>query len=90
VLGLAHEIGSLEPGKAADFICVDLGDLACQPVGDAADAAVFSATRAAVSDVWIGGRALVACGRSLAFDDEELRELASQWRTRLQLEADAA
>lgn len=89
-IGLAHEIGSLEPGKSADFICVSLSDLACQPVGDAADAALFAATRREVSDVWIGGRALVAAGRSLAFDDEELRELSAQWRTRLRLEADAA
>ena len=88
-LGLAHEIGSLEPGKAADFVCVDLGALECQPVGDPADAAVFAATRRHVTDVWVAGRALITAGRTLAFDVEELRGIAARWDARLRLEAAA-
>jgi 5-methylthioadenosine/S-adenosylhomocysteine deaminase len=88
-LGLAHEIGSLEPGKAADLLCVDLSPLECQPVGDVADAALFAATRSHISDVWIGGRAFVAGGRSVAFDAEELREVAARWQERFALEAAA-
>lgn len=88
-LGLQHEIGSLEPGKAADLVCIDLGGLESQPVGDAADAALFGATRSQVSDVWIAGRALVAGGRCLAFDMDELRDVASRWQERLTLEAAA-
>jgi 5-methylthioadenosine/S-adenosylhomocysteine deaminase len=88
-LGLQQEIGSIEPGKAADLVCIDLSALECQPVGDAADAAVFGATRSYVSDVWIAGRAFVASGRSLAFDSEELRATAAQWQHRLRLEAAA-
>ncbi|HYL70892.1 MAG TPA: amidohydrolase family protein, partial [Candidatus Dormibacteraeota bacterium] len=37
-LGLEARIGSLEPGKAADLVCVDIGSLACQPDALAADA----------------------------------------------------
>jgi 5-methylthioadenosine/S-adenosylhomocysteine deaminase len=82
-LGLAADIGSLEPGKSADFICIDLETLACQPDTAAADSVVFGATRQQVSDVWIAGRAAVAEGRLLAFDERELLELASSWRARI-------
>ncbi|MGH8309539.1 MAG: amidohydrolase family protein [Steroidobacteraceae bacterium] len=88
-LGLSHEIGSLEPGKAADVTCIDLGALDCQPVGEPAETAVFAATRTHVSDVWIAGRPFVAGGRHLAFDEQELRELARDWQARLALEAAA-
>jgi len=31
VLDCRQQIGSIEPGKAADLVCIDLGALACQP-----------------------------------------------------------
>jgi len=82
-LGLADEIGSLTPGKAADLTCIDLSATACQPVGDAADAIVFAATRDAVSDVWVAGRAMVREHRLLAFDSAELAAIAGEWPARL-------
>jgi len=82
-LGLADEIGSLAPGKAADMICIDLSAAACQPVGDPADAIVFAATREAVSDVWVAGRAMVREHRLLAFDAADLAAIAAEWPARL-------
>jgi 5-methylthioadenosine/S-adenosylhomocysteine deaminase len=89
VLGLDEEIGSLEPGKAADFICVELDSLACRPEAGVAEALVFAATRDKVSDVWCAGRAAVSGGRLLAFDEAELAALPHAWRRRLKLEAAA-
>jgi 5-methylthioadenosine/S-adenosylhomocysteine deaminase len=82
-LGLAADVGSLEPGKAADFICVELDSLACQPQVDVADAIVFGATRREISDVWIGGRPAVTDGRLLAFDERELARSARSWAERI-------
>lgn len=82
-LGLADEIGSLTAGKAADMICIDLSATACQPLGDAADAIVFSATRDAVVDVWVAGRAMVRDHRLLAFDVAELSAIAAEWPARI-------
>jgi len=55
-LGLQDQIGSLEPGKLADFTVVDLGDLALEPVYDPIEAMVFSANRGNVRATFIGGR----------------------------------
>ena len=83
VLGLAGLIGSIEPGKAADLIAVDLAALSCQSSGEPAESLVFSATREHVSDVWLSGSAAVTQGRLLAFDAEELQGLRERWHERL-------
>ena len=88
-LGLATEIGSIEPGKSADLTCLDLDAPGCRPVTDVAATIVFGATRAQVSDVWSAGRAVVSEGRLLCFDEAELGALAAQWTQRLALEAAA-
>ena len=88
-LGLATQVGSIEPGKSADFTCLDLDVAGCRPVADVAAAIVFGATRAQVSDVWSGGRAAVSEGRLRLFDEEELAAIASRWAQRLALEAAA-
>jgi 5-methylthioadenosine/S-adenosylhomocysteine deaminase len=88
-LGLAGEIGSLEPGKAADLVCFDLESVAARSGADVAAAIVFGTTRSAVSDVWASGRAVVQAGRLLSFDAEELAMLPTVWAERLALEAAA-
>jgi len=88
-LGLATEIGSIEPGKSADLTCLDLDVPGCQPLTDIPAAIVFGATRAQVSDVWSAGRVALSAGRLLAFDEAELAALAAQWTRRLALEAAA-
>ena len=88
-LGLAAQIGSIEPGKSADLTCLDLKEPGCQPVMDAAASIVFGATRAQVTDVWSCGRAALSEGRLRLFDEAELAALAAQWTRRLALEAAA-
>jgi 5-methylthioadenosine/S-adenosylhomocysteine deaminase len=88
-LGLASQIGSIEPGKSADLTCLDLDAPGCQPVTDAAATIIFGATRAQVTDVWSCGRAALSEGRLRLFDEAELAALATQWTRRLALEAAA-
>ena len=88
-LGLSSEIGSIEPGKAADLICIELDDLACRPSAGVEHAIVFAATRSQVSDVWAAGRALVSGGRLLGFSEEEISSITERWTRRLALEAAA-
>ena len=80
-LGLAAQIGTLEPGRFADLIALDLATLATpySTAENALAAIAYAATRHQVSDVWVGGRAMIHHGRLLAFDEEALlRELQEQ------------
>jgi 5-methylthioadenosine/S-adenosylhomocysteine deaminase len=80
-LGLAQVTGSLEVGKRADVVVVDLAGLHTTPVLHGADfnaAAhlVFSSSGRDVRDVWVDGRRLVAGGRPTTFDVATVRAAA--------------
>jgi formimidoylglutamate deiminase len=55
---LAVPAGTLEPGRLADFITIDLDDssIAGNSAGDLLSTLVFSMSRSAVRDVVVGGR----------------------------------
>jgi 5-methylthioadenosine/S-adenosylhomocysteine deaminase len=78
-LGLGADCGSIEPGKAADLLCIDLSSLACRSYATVAKAVLFGATRRDVTDVWTSGRAAVADSQLLAFDESELVRTARRW-----------
>ena len=61
-LGLAEQIGSLQPGKWADLIAVDSRHPATQPVHNPLSQLVYAASREQVSDVWVGGQPLAGTG----------------------------
>jgi len=89
-LGLDREIGSLEPGKAADVICVSMSDAALQPVLDPVSHLVYAASREHVSDVWVAGEHVVADGQHARLDVAETCARAARWATRLAGEAPSA
>ena len=77
-LGLKALIGSIEPGKAADLVALDLSAPAWRPEHDPAEIIVYGASRDRITHVWINGTARVAAGRLLAFDEAELCALAQR------------
>ncbi len=83
-LGMNAHVGSIEVGKFADLVCIDLATLASQSAARRpADAIVFGATRDQVTDVWTSGRAAVSDGHLLTFDEQELLALAQRWAGRI-------
>jgi 5-methylthioadenosine/S-adenosylhomocysteine deaminase len=64
-LGISEKVGSLEPGKLADIVSIDLSSPECLPVFDPVSTLVYS-TGAKVSQVWIGGRRMVKDGEVVA------------------------
>jgi 5-methylthioadenosine/S-adenosylhomocysteine deaminase len=77
-LGLDAITGSLEPGKRADIVTVDLRKVHMTPVlhGDDFNVAahlVFSASARDVDHVFVDGRTLVEGGRARTVDVEEVR-----------------
>jgi 5-methylthioadenosine/S-adenosylhomocysteine deaminase len=80
-LGLDAVTGSLEVGKRADVVTVDLRRLHCTPLlhGKYANVAahlVFSASGHDVTNVWVDGRRLVADGAVTTVDVEAVRQRA--------------
>ncbi|HZS38786.1 MAG TPA: 5'-deoxyadenosine deaminase, partial [Polyangia bacterium] len=61
-LGLADRIGSLEPGKRADLIAVDLRTPHATPAADPVSALVYAARASDVRHVLVDGRVLVENG----------------------------
>lgn len=78
-LGLDAEIGSLEAGKWADLVAVDLGGLANQPIYDIASELVYCGGRERVSDVWVAGERKVRDRELVGVDAGAIREKAVQW-----------
>lgn len=59
VLGMEDRIGSLEPGKQADLIRIDLSAARLQPIYDHYSTLVFAAMPGDVRDVMVAGRWLM-------------------------------
>jgi cytosine/adenosine deaminase-related metal-dependent hydrolase len=79
-LGLESEIGSLEPGKAADILVLatDRPELLAAPQADPHDLVVFGASRASVRHVMVEGRLLVQEGWLTALNWLEVRHQAER------------
>ena len=82
-LGLAHDTGSIEPGKAADLTCIDLGSCNSQPVYDPVSQVVYTARADQVSDVWVAGRHQLDNGSLTGIDTAELLMRSEEWRERI-------
>jgi cytosine/adenosine deaminase-related metal-dependent hydrolase len=71
-LGLADDIGAIEPGRRADIVLVDLAGLHCRPLIDRRAALVYSARASDVRTVIVDGRVLLRDGRLLTVDVDRL------------------
>lgn len=67
-LGVADRIGSLEPGKDADMILIDLRRPHALPLFDPVTHLVFSCGKADVRQVFVGGRQVVRDGALVGLD----------------------
>jgi 5-methylthioadenosine/S-adenosylhomocysteine deaminase len=83
VLGLDAKVGSLEPGKQADFIAIDSAAIHAIPFDDVYSAIVYSLKASDVTDVWVDGRRLLDARRPTTLDEKSIREKARQWRRKI-------
>lgn len=86
-LGLDKEIGSLEVGKAADLVAVELSHLDSLPVFDPAAQLLYASGREHVTHVWVAGSLQVeknATARYITDDALEVaRNTAKRWAERI-------
>ncbi len=77
--GLDKEIGSLEAGKAADIIAVDLSSYLTQPVYNPMSHLTYAVNRQQVSDVWVAGKQLLSNGEFTQMDPAAIIAKAQYW-----------
>src|SRR5690606_10692290 len=56
-IGLDAEVGSIESGKQADLVCIDMDPLETQPLHHVLSQLAYATGRHQVTDVWIAGKA---------------------------------
>lgn len=82
-LGIDHEIGSLETGKAADLVAVKLAGIETQPLYNPISQLVYAANRDCVTDVWVAGRHVLKERLLTTLDEEAILARSDQWALRI-------
>jgi cytosine/adenosine deaminase-related metal-dependent hydrolase len=77
-LGWDDEIGSLEPGKKADFVLFDLDHFEWVPFHDPLQALVWSVSSASIAETWVDGVQAYAGGRVGQIDERALHAEARE------------
>lgn len=82
-LGMSDLIGTLERGKAADVVAVNLDSIETQPVYDPLSQLVYACGREQVEHVWVGGKQVVRGRECLTVDSGRIIDNAHQWHVRI-------
>lgn len=82
-LGLEDRIGSLEVGKQADCVAVDLSAPHAQPCYDPISQLVYCAGPEDVTHVWVAGREVVRDRQCQTLDQAQVLARARHWQDRL-------
>lgn len=82
-IGFDDRIGSIEPGKEADLVCVDLAALETQPLHHVVSQLIYATGRQQVSDMWIAGRPKLLQRVLVEIDIDGVIANARQWRERI-------
>ncbi len=82
-LGMASQIGSIETGKCADLIALDLSQLNTQPLYDPIAQIVYAASSRQISHVWIDGVPQLKDFELCSLDHREIIARAASWAQKI-------
>jgi 5-methylthioadenosine/S-adenosylhomocysteine deaminase len=82
-LGRGSQTGSLEPGKAADLIALNMQAIRHQPLYDPVAQVLHTSSGNSVSHVWVDGECLLQDGGLTRMDEDEIRQIAWSWQRRI-------
>ncbi|MBS7455667.1 TRZ/ATZ family hydrolase [Coralloluteibacterium stylophorae] len=82
-MGLDDRIGSIEPGKRADLVLVDMDPIEMQPLYHVVSQLVYASGRGQVSDVWIDGRRHLRDRACEGIDVGAVGARAREWAERI-------
>lgn len=83
-LGIGHLVGTLEVGKLADIITIDLQYPHMQPVHDVVSQLVYSSSGMEVETVICHGKVLLEDGKFCTLDDQKIYSEANDWQSKIQ------
>jgi 5-methylthioadenosine/S-adenosylhomocysteine deaminase len=83
VLGLDHEIGSLEEGKRADLITISVAHPNAVPLYDVYSQIAYAAKSGDVEDVFINGKQVVSSRRVLTLDSKQIYAKAERYKQQI-------
>jgi 5-methylthioadenosine/S-adenosylhomocysteine deaminase len=82
-LGLEEQLGSIEIGKAADLIALDLSGLQHLPRHNLASSLVYASSGNEVQWSWVAGKPLMSAGKLQTLDYTDLTARAGRWSEQL-------
>ncbi len=82
-LGYEDKLGSIEVGKQADLIALDMGRPATLPVNNLISQVVYATSGSELRWSWVNGQCLVREGSLTTINLDELRERADRWSATL-------
>ena len=82
-LGMADKIGSVEVGKHADLIAIDLAEIETSPLYDPVSHIVYAAGREQVTHVWIDGQLRMNNRELMSISMDECMDKSLYWRNKI-------
>jgi 5-methylthioadenosine/S-adenosylhomocysteine deaminase len=82
-LGVDDRVGSLETGKQADIVAINMNSIETTPLYDPVSHLVYSCSREQVSDVWIAGRHVLKNRVLTGLDEDGIRSQAHEWSLKI-------
>jgi cytosine/adenosine deaminase-related metal-dependent hydrolase len=82
-MGMQKEVGSIEVGKRADLVLIDLKKPHLVPYGDVVSNIVYSAMGSDVDTVLVDGRVLLRGGKALTLDERKIVDEAEKHQKEL-------
>ena len=82
-MGWADHIGSIEIGKSADLIAVELGEIESEPLYNLPSQLVYTQVGNRVSHVWVKGKALMLNRELQTLNEHEILTKAKQWQKKV-------
>lgn len=82
-LNMQTKIGSLETGKLADLIAIDLNSINTQPIYHPTSHLAYAVNSRQVSDVWIAGKHLLKSGKFTQTDENAIVAKAKAWSKKI-------
>jgi 5-methylthioadenosine/S-adenosylhomocysteine deaminase len=83
-LGIAQLTGSIEVGKSADIISIDLNQLASTPVYNYASQIVYACQSSQVRNSWVHGKMLMQNRKLQTINEQQVMQNAKTWQAQVQ------